>query len=68
MELLGTYGEVIFWPPNRDLSKDMVWVEIPVITDNLGNDCVLKKTILRKGQRLGFYSKMHPVIWEITTL
>ena len=60
--LLEPYGEVMIRSPIREPKKDMGRGGIPATTDNLGNDFILMRTILPKGQRLGFYRKLQPVI------
>merc|ERR1712112_458030 len=42
-ELLSTYIGLRLWPPNRVKNTDLQWLAIPMTTDNLGNDFILKK-------------------------
>ena len=42
-ELLGAYIGVRLWTPGRQGNKDLIWLAIPTVTDNLGNDFMLSK-------------------------
>ena len=42
-ELLGTYIGARLWPPGRLRNNDLLWLDIPIVTDNLLGDFILKK-------------------------
>ena len=54
-ELLATYIGLRLWSPNRLENKDLKWLEIPMTTDNLGNDFILKKK----------YTSKRPTAWML---
>ena len=45
-ELLGTYFGIRMWEPIRSCSKDLIYLEIPIVTDNHGNDYIIKKNYI----------------------
>ena len=54
-ELLATYIGLRLWSPKRLENKDLQWLEIPMTTDNLGNDFILKKK----------YASKRPTAWML---
>ena len=34
---------VRLWTPSRLCNNDLLWIAIPIATDNIGNDIVLRK-------------------------
>ena len=53
-ELLGTYVGVVFCSPVRSCSKEIICIDVPIVTDNQRNDYIIKKkTIHPIGPILG---------------
>ena len=42
-ELLGAYIGVRLWTPSLLCNNDLVWSAIPIVTDNIGDDFILRK-------------------------
>ena len=57
-ELLGTYVGVRLWGPSRIGNQDLTWLGIPMVTDNLGNDFILRK----------HYTSTRPTSWALQEL
>ena len=47
-ELLAAYVGIRLWGPNRIGNKDLSWPATPIVTDNIGNDFILKNVRARK--------------------
>ena len=57
-ELLGAYIGVRLWAPKRLGKQDLLWIAIPIVTGNLGNDFILRK----------HYAKTRPTSWMLQEL
>ena len=57
-ELLGRYIGVRLWAPNSLCNKVLLWIAIPIVTDNLGNDFILRK----------HYTTTRPTSWMLQEL
>ena len=57
-ELLWAYIGVILWTPNRLDNKDIIWLAIPSVADNLGNDFILRN----------HYTTARPTSWMLLEL
>ena len=56
--LLGPYIGASLWGPNSLGNKDLIWLEIPIVADNLGSDFILRK----------HYTTARPTSWALQEL
>ena len=61
-ELLATYIGIRLWSPSLLTNKDLSWLAIPIVTDNLGGDFILEKCIHLHDKRLGCYKTWRPIV------